>query len=74
MAKQLITADPEILCGKPVISGTRIPVYLILELLEAGKSIKQIIDDYPELTEEEVKAAIHYAEAILKREELVFSA
>lgn len=61
MDRQYVYTNPEILCGKPVISGTRIPVYLILELLEAGKSIKQIVDDYPELTEDEVIAAIKFA-------------
>jgi uncharacterized protein (DUF433 family) len=63
-----VVVDPKIMVGKPVIKGTRIPVYLILELLEAGQTIKQITDDYPELSEEDVKAAIHYAETLMKRE------
>ena len=68
-----ISVDTKIMAGKPIIKGTRIPVYLILQLLEAGKTINDIIEDYPELTEKDVKAAIHYAQLLLKREELVFT-
>ena len=46
-----IEVNPKILCGKPVIKGTRIPVYLILELLSAGYDFKRIIKAYPTLTE-----------------------
>lgn len=47
-------------------------VYLVLELLEAGLSTEQIIRDYyPNLTEEDVKAALHYAASLLKEEEFV---
>ncbi len=70
---ELITVDPEVLAGKPIVRGTRIPAYLILELLEAGKSIQDILSDYPELSEQDVKAAIHYAESLLKREEVVLT-
>ena len=56
-----IEIDPKKLGGKPVIKGTRIPVYLIIE---------EILKEYPELTEEDVKEAIKYASQILKREEL----
>ncbi len=65
-----IVIDPEIMLGKAVIKGTRIPVYLILDLLAAGRSFSQIIDDYPELTEEDIKAAIEYASYVTKYEEV----
>ena len=68
-----ITVNPEILAGKPIIRGTRIPVYLILQLLEAGKSIQEIVSDYPELNAQDVKSAIHYAQSRLRREELVLN-
>lgn len=68
-----IVVDPKVLVGKPVIRGTRIPVYLILQLLEAGKTIDEIVDDYPILTPEDVKAAIHYAELLVKYEDIVLS-
>ncbi|MFO7991381.1 MAG: DUF433 domain-containing protein [Thermoplasmata archaeon] len=64
-----ITVDPNIMIGKPVIKGTRIPVYVILEFFESGNSIEDILDIYPDLEEEDVKAALHYASDILKREE-----
>ena len=55
-----IITDPKILVRKPVIKGTRIPVYLILNLLSNGKTPKQIVGDYPDLTEAEIKASITY--------------
>ncbi len=67
--KAKITIDPNILVGKPVIAGTRIPVYLVLNLLAHGKTIQEIIEDYPELDEESVKAAIGYAANHMEYEE-----
>lgn len=64
-----IEIDPRKLGGKPVIRGTRIPVYLILEML-ADMSIEDILREYPELTEEDIKEAIRYASRILKSEEV----
>ncbi len=57
----LITADPEILGGKPVIAGTRISVQLILEKIGDGWSIQDLLEDYPHLTREQIIAAIAYA-------------
>ena len=59
--------DEKILRGKPVIRRTRIPVYLIVELVANGLSIKDILKEYPELSEEDVKAALRYAASMLKR-------
>lgn len=64
-----IIVDPEILCGKPVIKGTRIPVYLILDLLAAGYTINKIIDSYPQLEKEDVIAALNYASKFMRYEE-----
>lgn len=64
-----IEVNPKILGGKPVIKGTRIPVYLILELLSAGYDFKRIIEAYPDLKEEDIKAAVNYAAQIVKNEE-----
>ena len=64
-----VEVNPKILGGKPVIEGTRIPVYLILELLSAGYDFKRIIQAYPTLTEEDIKAAVNYAAQIVKNEE-----
>jgi uncharacterized protein (DUF433 family) len=64
-----IEVNPKILGGKPVIKGTRIPVYLILELLSAGYNFKRIVKAYPSLTEQDIKAAVDYAAQIVKNEE-----
>jgi uncharacterized protein (DUF433 family) len=56
-----ITTDPTILGGKPTIAGTRISVQLILEKLRDGWSIDNLLDDYPQLSREQVIAAIAYA-------------
>jgi uncharacterized protein (DUF433 family) len=57
----LITTHPAILGGKPIIAGTRISVQLILEKLGDGWSIDNLLDDYPQLSREQVIAAIAYA-------------
>jgi uncharacterized protein (DUF433 family) len=56
-----IETIPEVMCGKPVIRGTRITVTLILEKLGAGLSPEAIISDYPRLTHEDIQAALAYA-------------
>jgi len=54
-----IIVDPKILAGKPVIKGTRIPVYLVLNLLANGYDFDKIIDAYPRLTRQDIEAAIN---------------
>jgi uncharacterized protein (DUF433 family) len=56
-----VTFDPDILAGKPVIRGTRVAVELVLELLAAGQSEADILDDYPGLTREDILACLAYA-------------
>ena len=68
MAKE-ITTDPKILAGKPVIKGTRIPVYLVLNLLAKGYTPEKIIKTYPQLTKRDIKAVLEYAQARVKYEE-----
>ena len=63
-----IVVDPNILAGKPVIKGTRIPIYLIIELIAAGMNIKDVLKEYPELKEDDVKAALLYASKLLEKE------
>ena len=52
-----VVIDPEILVGKPVIKGTRVPVSLVIELLANGMSEKEILKEYPQLKKEDIKAA-----------------
>ncbi|ASJ03708.1 antitoxin [Thermococcus profundus] len=66
-----IEIDPKKMGGKPVIKGTRIPVYFILELLANGWSFEEILENYPQLTKEDILAAIRYASIILKEEQYV---
>ena len=58
---EIITIDPQIRFGKPCIRGMRITVYDILGWLASGMSIIDIIQDYPELTDEDIKSALAYA-------------
>ncbi|MEH1766357.1 DUF433 domain-containing protein [Nostoc sp.] len=58
---QKIVSDPKIMMGKPVISGTRITVELILEKLAAGETSQQILEAHPRLSDEGIKAALAFA-------------
>jgi len=64
----LIVADPKIMMGKPVVSGTRITVELILEKLSSGESIEQVLAAYPNLTREAIFAALSFAKEALQSE------
>ena len=67
-----IEVNKNICHGQPCIKGTRIMVYLILELLEAGVSSEQIIKDYyPQLTTKDIQATLHYAAFLIREEEFV---
>jgi len=56
-----ITIDPNIRSGKPIIRGMRITVYDILEMLSDGMKFDEIIEDYPELKEDDIYATLAYA-------------
>lgn len=71
MSMERIEINPQKMGGKPVIRGTRIPVYFILELLANGWSFEEILENYPQLTREDILAAIRYASMILKEEQYV---
>lgn len=62
-----IISDSNILLGKPVIKGTRITVELILELLSSGWSEKQILESYPTITSESLKAVFAYLRDIVNQ-------
>jgi len=65
-----IEINPKILCGKPIIKGTRISVELILSDLISGRNFGNIADDY-DITEEDIKAALAYAYELISHEEIV---
>ena len=66
-----ILLDPEVLGGKPVIKGTRIPIYLILALLGNGLTEKEVIREYPALKDEDIKAALLYAAKLLENKKII---
>ncbi len=65
-----ISVDPNVCFGKPCIRGTRIWVSLILDFLASGMTIEEIIEEYPQLTEDDIRAAIAYG-AEMSRERYV---
>ena len=64
--EELIHSDPAIMMGKPVISGTRITVELILEKLAHGETFEQILEAHPKLTREAILASLAFAAKALK--------
>ncbi|MFO7882940.1 MAG: DUF433 domain-containing protein [Kosmotogaceae bacterium] len=70
MNNGIVTSKPEIMYGKPVIAGTRIPVDLILEKLASGETYEQIIEAHPRLTEEAIKGALQYAAEVLRSDSI----
>lgn len=64
-----IEINPKIILGKPVIKGTRIPVYVILNLLAEGYYFKKIKKEYPDLTDEDILAALRFASLTTQFEE-----
>jgi uncharacterized protein (DUF433 family) len=63
-----IETDPEVLAGKPVVAGTRIPVELVVELLAQDWSTEEILEQYPALSREDIRASLHYASETLQSE------
>ncbi len=66
-----ISTNRGVLGGKPVIKGTRIAVYLIVELLASGITEEGILKEYPDLTVEDIRAALEYASKRLRDEEVI---
>lgn len=66
-----IEINPDVMLGKPVIRGTRIPVELILRKLSEGATEADLLDAYPRLTAEDIKAALAYAADSLALETII---
>jgi len=64
-----IERNPKVMMGKPVIKGTRIPVELILRKLSEGATLEELLDAYPHLSREDIRAALAYAAEALALEE-----
>ncbi len=67
---QRITLNPDVMAGKPVIRGTRIPVELIVRMLAQGIPESEILSEYPHLNPEDIRAALVYAAQTLAHEDV----
>lgn len=67
--KQYIERNPEIMLGKPIIKGTRITVDLLMRKLAGGFTLIDLLKSYPNLTKEQILAALEYAADIIANEE-----
>jgi uncharacterized protein (DUF433 family) len=65
-----VEAHPGICNGQPVLTGTRIPVTVILDRLEAGGAISDILEQYPELQSDQVAGAIRFCRSLVGQTEL----
>jgi len=72
--KDRIEVNPDVMLGKPVIRGTRIPVELIVRKLGEGATEADLLDAYPRLTQEDIRAALAYAADSLAHETIVLQA
>jgi uncharacterized protein (DUF433 family) len=66
-----IEMSPRIMLGKPVIRGTRIPVELLLRKLSEGATEADLLEGYPRLTREDIRAALAYAAATVAHEAIL---
>jgi uncharacterized protein (DUF433 family) len=55
-----IAIHPDICNGQPVVAGTRVTVQTVLEFLAAGDSVRDVLEEYPSLTEADIRACIAY--------------
>lgn len=65
-----IVSDPQILFGKTCIKDTRIPVDLILEKLAYGEQIKDLLEDYPRITDKDIYACLFFAAEKIGKESI----
>ena len=66
-----IETKPDVLGGKPVIRGTRLAVDFVLELLSNGWAIADIVDNYPGVQDDDVRACLAYASERLREEDIL---
>jgi len=72
MPHERIEMNPDIMGGKPVIRGTRVPVETILRKLGAGVALRDILADHPRLTDDDIHAAQAFAADYLADEDVIF--
>lgn len=67
--RERISVNPDICHGKPCIKGTRIMVSIVLDYLGAGESHEAVLAQYPQLTEDDIRAVLSYAAWLAREEE-----
>jgi len=68
--RERIEINPQVMIGKPIIKGTRIPVDTIVRLLAQGMTQEEILEDYPNLKKEDIKAALEYVADMVEGEDI----
>jgi uncharacterized protein (DUF433 family) len=71
MAHARVSSDPSVMLGKPCIKGTRITVELVLRKLGAGRSFADLLEAYPQLTEDDLRAALAFAADYMQHETIL---
>ena len=71
--KEFIESNPSVMTGKPVFTGTRITVEFVLERLAQGATDTDLLNHYVGLRQEHLRAALAYAAAVVRRDEVVFN-
>jgi uncharacterized protein (DUF433 family) len=66
-ARAFVVSDPEIRAGEPVVRDTRVPVFMLAELVEQGATREELLEDYPALTPESLEAALLHARLYPRR-------
>ena len=69
--RERITANPDIMLGKPIIKGTRITVELIIKKMSESMGIYELLQAYPHLTKEDILSALAYCKAVIANEEII---
>jgi uncharacterized protein (DUF433 family) len=69
-----IQIHPQICHGKPVIRGTRVPVSTILGALAGGDTVEEILQDYPNIAREDIRATLEFAGELSRFEETPYEA
>lgn len=69
--EERIEINPQVMAGKPIIKGTRVPVELIVRMLAQGIAEDEILREYPRLRDEDIRAALSYAAKTLSLDEVL---
>lgn len=68
--RDYIVCDPAVLCGKPTLKGTRLSVEFVLDLLAGGWGKAELAEDYPNLTQDRIRAVLAYAAETFREEKM----